>query len=69
MISSSDRPDSGPGSTPTVGLQQRVQRIGLFAGPLLALLVYLILPHEYRASDGTTAAFGPAGRATLAAMV
>ena len=50
------------------GLQQRVKRIGLIAGPLLALLLYFTLPHEYRAADGTSVVFGHAGRATLAAM-
>ena len=50
------------------GLQQRVKRIGLIAGPLFALLLYYTLPHEYRAADGTVVAFGHAGRATLAAM-
>jgi solute carrier family 13 (sodium-dependent dicarboxylate transporter), member 2/3/5 len=49
-------------------LQRRVKRIGLIAGPLLALLLYWTLPHEYRAADGATVAFGHAGRATLAAM-
>ena len=50
------------------GLQQRIKRIGLFAGPLFALLLYFTLPHEYRAADGTNVVFGHAGRATLAAM-
>ena len=50
------------------GLQQRIKRIGLVAGPLLALLVYFALPVEYRAADGTTAPLTHAGRATLAMM-
>ena len=56
------------GVSSTSGLQQRVKRIGLVAGPLLALLLYFTLPHEYRAADGTSVVFGHAGRATLAAM-
>ena len=50
------------------GLQRRVKRIGLVAGPLLALLLYWTLPHEYRGADGTNVVFGHAGRATLAMM-
>ncbi len=49
-------------------LQQRVRRIGLYAGPVIAALLYLALPLEYRAADGTTAQFTQAGRATLAMM-
>jgi solute carrier family 13 (sodium-dependent dicarboxylate transporter), member 2/3/5 len=49
-------------------VQQKVQRAGLVAGPLLALALYWALPTEYRAADGTVVAFGHAGRATLAAM-
>jgi sodium-dependent dicarboxylate transporter 2/3/5 len=45
-----------------------VKRIGLVAGPLLALLLYWTLPQEYRAADGTSVAFGHSGRATLAMM-
>jgi sodium-dependent dicarboxylate transporter 2/3/5 len=51
------------------GLQRRIKRLGLIAGPLLALLLYWTLPHEYRAADGTSVAFAHAGRATLAMMV
>ncbi|MCU0765435.1 MAG: SLC13 family permease, partial [Burkholderiaceae bacterium] len=49
-------------------LQQRVRTIGLLAGPLFAALLYFTLPNEFRAADGTTAPFTPAGRATLAMM-
>jgi sodium-dependent dicarboxylate transporter 2/3/5 len=49
-------------------LQQTVRRIGLVAGPLLALLLYLTLPPEYRGANGAPVAFSPAGRATLAMM-
>jgi sodium-dependent dicarboxylate transporter 2/3/5 len=50
-------------------LQQTVRRIGLVTGPMLALLLYLTLPHEYRGSGGAPAAFSPAARATMAMMV
>lgn len=49
-------------------LQQKVRRIGLVAGPVLALLLYFVLPHEYTATGGDTATFTQAGRATLAMM-
>ena len=49
-------------------LQHRVRRIGLAAGPVLALFVYFVLPLEYRAADGATVPFTHAGRATLAMM-
>jgi sodium-dependent dicarboxylate transporter 2/3/5 len=49
-------------------LQQRVRLVGLAAGPLLALLLYLLLPSEYRAAGGNPVPFTPAGRATLAMM-
>jgi sodium-dependent dicarboxylate transporter 2/3/5 len=49
-------------------LQQRVRRVGLVAGPLLALLLFFTLPAEYRAADGTMTPFTPAGRATLGMM-
>jgi sodium-dependent dicarboxylate transporter 2/3/5 len=49
-------------------LQQNVRHAGLVAGPVLALLLYLVLPHEYRATGGDTATFTQAGRTTLAMM-
>jgi sodium-dependent dicarboxylate transporter 2/3/5 len=52
----------------TSPLQARVKKIGLIAGPLIALLLYWVLPHEYRGADGNSVVFGHAGRATLAAM-
>ena len=62
----------GNSTTTAVGhsmsLQQKVQRAGLLAGPLLALALYWALPTEYRAADGTVVVFSHAGRATLAAM-
>ena len=55
-------------ASPTSRLQRRVKRLGLVAGPMIALLLYWTLPHEYRAADGNAVAFGHAGRATLAMM-
>src|SRR5512134_3514056 len=52
----------------SMSLQQKVQRAGLVAGPLLAVALYWALPSEYRAADGTIVPFTQAGRATLAAM-
>ncbi len=42
---------------------------GLFSGPVLALLVYLVLPSTYRDHAGSLVPFTGAGRATLAMMV
>jgi sodium-dependent dicarboxylate transporter 2/3/5 len=53
---------------PGASLQQRVRRIGLVAGPIAAALLYLALPHEYRAANGELTPFTQAGRATLAMM-
>ena len=36
---------------PSMSLQQKVQRAGLVAGPLLAVALYWALPTEYRAAD------------------
>jgi sodium-dependent dicarboxylate transporter 2/3/5 len=44
------------------------QRIGLVAGPVVALLCYLWLPQSYVGAHGSTVAFEPAGRAALAMM-
>ena len=52
-----------------MNLQESVRRVGLAAGPVLAALLYLTLPQEYRAATGETVPFTPAGRATLAMMV
>ena len=49
-------------------LQQRVQRVGLFLGPVLALALYLVLPETYANAQGKVVAFSQAGRATLAMM-
>ncbi len=45
-----------------------VRRIGLFAGPSAALLLYYALPHEFVDAAGSTTPFTHAGRATLAMM-
>ena len=42
-----------------------IRRIGLAAGPLLALAAFLLLPETYRSASGDVA-FGAGGRATLA---
>lgn len=47
-------------------LKTTVQWIGLIAGPLLAVLLYSLLPHAYPNSAGETVAFSNAGRATMA---
>lgn len=49
--------------------RSRIQRVGLFAGPLLALLVAWLLPSEYRTAAGELVAFPEAGRATAALAV
>lgn len=49
-------------------LQQRVERVGLFLGPVLALGLYLVLPETYADPKGKVVAFSQAGRATLAMM-
>lgn len=41
-----------------------VQWLGLLAGPLLAILLYLLLPETYRDTQGEAAVFSHAGRAT-----
>ncbi|CAM2068687.1 SLC13/DASS family transporter [Sulfidibacter corallicola] len=43
-----------------------IQWIGFFAGPLLAVVVYFLLPAGYLDSDGQTVAIGHATRATAA---
>ncbi len=47
-------------------LKSTVQWIGLVAGPLLALLLYSLLPHAYANSAGESIEFSNAGRATMA---
>lgn len=52
---------------PPIRLSRRaVQWIGLFAGPLLALIVYLALPDAFVNASGERVAFPIAGRATAA---
>jgi len=44
-----------------------IQWTGLFAGPLLAAVMYLLLPESYLGPSGETVAFSHAGRMTAAA--
>ena len=50
-------------------LKTTIQWIGLIAGPVLAILLYGLLPHAYPNSVGETVAFSNAGRATTALAV
>jgi solute carrier family 13 (sodium-dependent dicarboxylate transporter), member 2/3/5 len=47
----------------------KVKCIGLFAGPLLGLLCYFLLPVQYSTGSGQWVEFAAAGRATLGMMV
>jgi solute carrier family 13 (sodium-dependent dicarboxylate transporter), member 2/3/5 len=47
----------------------KFRRIGLFAGPLLGLLCYHLLPLQYSTGAGQWVEFSAAGRATLGMMV
>jgi sodium-dependent dicarboxylate transporter 2/3/5 len=49
-------------------LRPTVRHVGLIAGPVVAVLCYLTLPHHYPDPDGAVVAFSAAGRATLAVM-
>jgi sodium-dependent dicarboxylate transporter 2/3/5 len=49
--------------------RHRLQDIGLFVGPLLALLVGITLPESYVDAAGESILFGAAGRATAALAV
>ena len=53
---------------PVSRIRARVQAVGLVAGPLLALAVYLVLPESFAAVGGGEVPFSQAGRATLAVM-
>jgi sodium-dependent dicarboxylate transporter 2/3/5 len=46
-----------------------ISRIGLVAGPIVALVIYLLLPEQYLDAAGKATAFTHAGRATLAILV
>ncbi|MEE9219051.1 MAG: DASS family sodium-coupled anion symporter [Acidobacteriota bacterium] len=50
-------------------MRATVQWIGLVAGPVLALLTYVLLPEAYQPGNGQTILFAHAGRATAAAAV
>ncbi|HEX5599720.1 MAG TPA: SLC13 family permease, partial [Hyphomicrobiaceae bacterium] len=47
----------------------RIKRMGLFGGPLLALLCYHLLPLQYSTGAGQWVEFSAAGRPTLGMMV
>ncbi len=47
----------------------KIQWSGMVCGPVLALLVYSLLPRAYDGPGGTVVAFSAAGRQTLAVMV
>ncbi len=64
--SSSASPSAPPSDT---GATRLLSRVGLIAGPVLALLVAWLLPAEYRATSGEMVAFSSAGRATAALAV
>jgi len=51
------------------GVRSRVGRIGLFAGPLLALATFLVVPAEVTASTGEVIDLGQPGRVTAAIVV
>ncbi len=48
--------------------RRTVRRVGLVAGPVVAVLVYLALPPFYRDPTGEPVAFLAAGRLTLAVL-
>ena len=50
-------------------VRNRLRRIGLFAGPLLAALAYILLPDVHVDASGSEAVLGHAGRATAALAV
>lgn len=53
----------------SLNLKTTIQWIGLVAGPVLAVLLYSLLPHAYPNSAGETIEFSNAGRATMALAV
>ena len=65
--------DAGKVSTrqtpPPVSTAVRIRRIGLVAGPVLAVACFLLLPEKYPAGSGQVVDFTLAGRATLAMVV
>lgn len=52
----------------TANSQGKVRRLGLFAGPVLALVLYILLPAQYHGATGEVVPLGHATRATLAMM-
>lgn len=51
------------------GLHQKIQWLGLVAGPVAAAIVYRALPDEFHLSTDKLVPFSHAGRVTLAVMV
>lgn len=49
--------------------RRAVQWVGLFSGPVLAIVVYALLPETFRDAAGDQAVLGSAGRATAAVTV
>src|SRR5687767_1340040 len=60
---------SGPVAAPGGFSAATIKRIGLYAGPLLALLCYYVLPQYYSTGPAEWVEFSQAGRVTLALMV
>ena len=61
---------SAPPAAPAAPTGARpISRIGLVAGPIVALLIYLLLPEQYLDAAGKATDFTHAGRATLAILV
>lgn len=61
--------DSDAGAEQGGSSAANIKRIGLYAGPLLALACYSILPEYYSSGPGEWVQFSQAGRVTLALMV
>lgn len=49
--------------------RRRLQAIGLFAGPIAAIIAFILLPHAYQNASGESVAFIGSGRATLALVI
>ncbi len=61
--------DQHPAPQDSPAAARLISRIGLAAGPMAALVLYLLLPEQYADAAGKAAAFTDAGRATLAMLV
>jgi sodium-dependent dicarboxylate transporter 2/3/5 len=65
MSASHPVPVSAAPASPAVDVVRLVRRVGLAAGPAFALLLYLLLPAEYRNAAGELVPLPSAARATL----